>query len=417
MEFIADFHLHSKFSRATSKQMNLESLDRWAAIKGIKVIGTGDFTHPEWLKELKEKLKPVVPGLFKLKDKNTETKFILTAEVSCVYSKKGKLRKIHLILFSPSLEVCEKINSYLSLYGNLKADGRPILGIEAKEVVKIALNVNINIVVIPAHIWTPWFSLFGSKSGFDSVEECFEEYSKYIFAGETGLSSDPAMNWRLSALDKLALISCSDAHSPSHIGREACVFNLDMSYFEIIKAIQDKDSKKFLYTIELYPEEGKYHYDGHRFCNISFSPAETKKYNGLCPSCGKPLTIGVLSRVEQLSDRPEGFKPKNAIPFKSLIPLKEIIADALNQGVNTIEVEKEYEKLIKKFGNEFNVLLNVTREDLEKITSGEIAEGVERARKGSVFIKPGYDGVYGKISLFKREEEKNFSKQGILFNL
>lgn len=417
MEFIADFHLHSKFSRATSKQMNLESLDRWAAIKGIKVIGTGDFTHPEWLKELKEKLKPAAPGLFKLKDKNTETKFILTAEVSCVYSKKGKLRKIHLILFSPSFEICEKINSYLSLHGNLKADGRPILGTEAKEVVKIALNVNINIVVIPAHIWTPWFSLFGSKSGFDSVEECFEEYSKYIFAGETGLSSDPAMNWRLSVLDKLTLISCSDAHSPSHIGREACVFNLDMSYFEIIKAIQDKDSKKFLYTIELYPEEGKYHYDGHRLCNISFSPAETKKYNSLCPSCGKPLTIGVLSRVEQLSDRPEGFKPKNAIPFKSLVPLKEIIADTLNQGVNTIEVEKECEKLIKKFGNEFNVLLNVTREDLEKITSGEIAEGVERVRKGNVFIKPGYDGVYGKISLFKREEEKNFSKQGTLFNL
>ena len=417
MEFIADFHLHSKFSRATSQQMNLESLDRWAAIKGIKVIGTGDFTHPEWLKELKEKLEPAAPGLFKLKDKNTETNFIITAEVSCVYSKKGKLRKIHLILFSPSFEVCEKINSYLNLHGNLKADGRPILGTEAKEVVKIALNVNINAVVIPAHIWTPWFSLFGSKSGFDSIEECFEEYSKYIFAGETGLSSDPAMNWRLSALDKITLISCSDAHSPSHIGREACAFNVDMSYFEIIKAIQDKDSKKILYTIEFYPEEGKYHYDGHRLCNISFSPAETKKYNGLCPSCGKPLTIGVLSRVEQLADRPEGFNPPNAIPFKSLIPLKEIIADALNQGVNTIEVEKEYEKLIKKFGNEFNVLLNVTSEDLEKITSREIAEGVERARKGSVFIKPGYDGIYGKISLFKREEEKNFSKQGTLFNL
>lgn len=299
----------------------------------------------------------------------------------------------------------------MSLHGNLKADGRPILGTEAKEVLKIALNVNINAVVIPAHIWTPWFSLFGSKSGFDSIEECFEEYSKYIFAGETGLSSDPAMNWRLSALDKICLISCSDAHSPSHIGREACAFNVDMSYFEIIKALQDKDSKKFLYTIEFYPEEGKYHYDGHRLCNISFSPAETKKYNGLCPSCGKPLTIGVLSRVEQLADRPEGFKPQNAIPFKSLIPLKEIIADALNQGVNTIEVEKEYEKLIKKFGNEFNVLLNVTREDLEKITSREIAEGVERARKGSVFIKPGYDGIYGKISLFKREEEKIFQNK------
>jgi uncharacterized protein (TIGR00375 family) len=264
-------------------------------------------------------------------------------------------------------------------------------------------------------IWTPWFSLFGSKSGFDSIEECFEDYSKYIFAGETGLSSNPAMNWRLSALDRITLISCSDAHSPSHIGREANVFNCELSYFEIVKAIKEKDKNKFLYTIEFYPEEGKYHYDGHRNCGVSFSPKETKKYNGICPVCAKPLTIGVLNRVEQLADRPEGFVPENAIPFKSLIPLEEIIADALGQSVGNVEVEKEYKNLIEKFGNEFDVLLNASRSDLEAVTLPEIAEGILRAREGKVFIEPGYDGVYGKIRIFQKGEQKSVSRQGTLF--
>lgn len=415
MEFIADFHLHSKYSRATSPQMNLEKLDKWAKIKGIKILGTGDFTHPLWLQELKDNLEPAEPGLFKLKKRETETRFLLTGEISCVFSKNRKLRKIHLILFSPSFETCEKINSYLGLYGNLMVDGRPTLGMEAKEVVKIVLNINKNAMVVPAHIWTPWFSLFGSKSGFDFLEECFEEYSKYIFAGETGLSSDPSMNWRLSSLDKITLISCSDAHSLSHLGREACVFNTSLSYFEIINAIKEKDKEKFLYTIEFYPEEGKYHYDGHRLCGVSFSPKETKKYNGICPVCGKPLTIGVLNRVEQLADRPEGFEPENAIPFKSLVPLKEIIAEVLNQGKETIEVEKEYERLIKKFDNEFNVLINVSREELKKNTLPEIAEGIIRAREGKVFIEPGYDGVYGKISIFSKGEQKILSRQQTLF--
>jgi uncharacterized protein (TIGR00375 family) len=257
--------------------------------------------------------------------------------------------------------------------------------------------------------------LFGSKSGFDSIEECFEEYSNYIFAGETGLSSDPAMNWRLSSLDRITLISCSDAHSPSHIGREANVFNCELSYFEIIKAIKEKDKNKFLYTIEFYPEEGKYHYDGHRNCGISLSPKETKKYNGICPVCGRPLTIGVLNRVEQLADRPEGFQPENAIPFKSVIPLEEIIADALGRNPGTVEVEKEYNNLIEKFENEFNVLLKAPRFDLESVTLPEIAEGIIRAREGKVFIEPGYDGVYGKIRIFQKGEQKNVLKQGTLF--
>jgi uncharacterized protein (TIGR00375 family) len=415
MEFIADFHLHSKYSRATSQKMDLENLDKWAKIKGILVLGTGDFTHSIWLKEIKEKLESAEPGLFKLKNSNSKTRFILTTEVSCVYFKKGKQRKIHLIIFSPSIEACEKINNYLKLYGNLESDGRPTLNLDAKELLKIVLNISEDCLVVPAHIWTPWFSLFGSKSGFDSIEECFEEYSNYIFTGETGLSSDPAMNWRLSALDRITLISCSDAHSPSHIGREANVFNCELSYFEIIKAIKEKDKNKFLYTIEFYPEEGKYHYDGHRNCGISLSPKETKKYKGICPVCGRPLTIGVLNRVEQLADRPEGFVPENAIPFKSLIPLEEIIADALNQGVGTVEVEKEYKNLIEKFENEFNVLMNIPRSDLEAVTLPEIAEGIIRAREGKVFIEPGYDGVYGKIKIFQKGEQKKVSKQGTLF--
>jgi uncharacterized protein (TIGR00375 family) len=415
MEFIADFHLHSKYSRATSQKMDLENLDKWAKIKGILVLGTGDFTYPFWLKEIKEKLEEAEPGLFKLENSSNKTRFILTTEVSCVYFKKGKQRKIHLIIFAPSVEVCERINNYLKLYGNLEADGRPTLNLDAKDLLKIVLNVSEDCLVVCSHAWTPWFGIFGSKSGFDSLEECFEDYSKYIYSIETGLSSNPPMNWRLSTLDRITLISCSDAHSPSHIGREANVFNCELSYFEIVKAIKEKDKNKFLYTIEFYPEEGKYHYDGHRNCGVSFSPKETKKYKGICPVCGKPLTIGVLNRVEQLADRPEGFVPENAIPFKSLIPLEEIIADALGQSVGTVEVEKEYKNLIEKFENEFNVLMNVPRSDLEAVTLPEIAEGIIRAREGKVFIEPGYDGVYGKIRIFQKGEQKNVSRQGTLF--
>jgi uncharacterized protein (TIGR00375 family) len=394
--------------------MDLENLDKWAKIKGIKVLGTGDFTHPLWLKELKEKLEPAEEGLLKSKSQN-ETRFILTAEISCIYSKKGRVRKIHLIIFASSFEIAEKINVHLGWIGNLKADGRPILGLDAKELLKIVLNVSKDCLVVPGHIWTPWFSLFGSKSGFDSLEECFEEYSKYIFAGETGLSSDPAMNWRLSALDKITLISNSDSHSPGKIGREANVFDTELSYPAIIEAIKSKNPQKFLYTIEFFPQEGKYHYDGHRICGISLSPQASKKYGNICPNCGKPLTIGVLNRVEELADRPEGFKPANAISFKSLIPLEEIIADALGVLSKTKQVEKEYKNLIEKLGNEFEVLLNSSRQDLEKITLPEITEGIIRTREGKVFIEPGYDGVYGKIRIFSPGEQKNINKQGILF--
>ena len=843
MKFIADFHLHSKYSRATSPKSDLENFDKWARIKGIKVLGAADFTHPEWFKELKEKLEPAETGLFKLapyrtegsgaglKNSDSEVRFILTSEISCIYSKLGKVRKIHILIFAPSFEIVEKVNAYLGCIGNLKADGRPILGLDAKELAKIVLNASQDCLVVPAHCllpetylhtdhgikmikdikegdfvythkgrwkkvketyarqyngklysikpyyfriglettpehpfyaiksytnctnmshsickkdcayikrrncsrkyfesykpqwikaedikkgdififprfadivkntnqiklsdflakkeyklnndeillfgtranklpntiavnkefcrlagyyvsegytdnrdsisfcfnrderkyvkdlkflmkkvfnfsspriykrkntnsieiiyfskilakifsqlfysnvnlrrahtkclpfwmldlpvakqveifkgwwrgdtgctssrklmnqmkiialrlgiipsiiktskekfneknhkvgdriikarddlfqfsglaffedkfgllkesifqyprfipklnrrhgwidkkyiylpvrdieiknykgkvynlevkddnsyvsefaavhncWTPWFSIFGSKSGFDSIEECFDDYSKYIYAGETGLSSNPAMNWRLSALDRITLISNSDAHSPQKIGREANVFDTEMDYKGIIEAIKLKDPKKFLYTVEFFPEEGKYHYDGHRTCGISLSPSESKKYNNICPVCGKPLTVGVLNRVEQLADRSNGFKPANAISFKSLIPLEEIVADVLGFMVGAKQVEEEYKNLIKKFGDEFKILLEVSPKDLAGVTLPEIIEGIIRVREGRVYIEPGYDGVYGKIRIFSKGEQKNISRQRTLF--
>ncbi len=415
MKFIADFHIHSKYSRATSGSMDLENLEKWAKIKGIKVLGTGDFTHFEWFKNLKEKLEPAEQGLLKLKNSDSEARFILTTEVSCVYSKKFKVRKIHIIIFAPSFEVVEKINVQLGWIGNLRADGRPILGLDAKELAKIVLNISEDCLIVPGHAWTPWFSIFGSRSGFDSIEECFEDYSKYIYAIETGLSSDPAMNWRLSALDKITLISNSDSHSPQKVGREANVFDAELSYKSITEAIKAKNPQKFLYTIEFFPEEGKYHYDGHRACGISLSPQESKKYNNLCPTCGRPLTIGVLNRVEELADRENGFKPEGAIPFKSLVPLEEIIADALGVTAGAKQVEGEYKNLIEKFGNEFRILLEASQSELEAATLPEIAEGIIRVREGKVYIEPGYDGVYGKIRIFERGEQKGFSKQKTLF--
>ncbi|MEK7080338.1 MAG: endonuclease Q family protein [Patescibacteria group bacterium] len=400
MKFAADFHIHSKYSRATSPSMDLENLDKWAKIKGIKVLGTGDFTHPVWLKELKENLEPAETGLFRLRGLASQTRFILTAEISCIYSKGGKIRKIHIVVFAPSFETVDKINSKLSQIGNLRADGRPILGLDVKELAKIVLYANENCLVVPAHAWTPWFAIFGSRSGFDSIEECFEDYSKYIYAIETGLSSDPKMNWRLSQLDKITLISNSDAHSPQKIGREANIFDTDLSYSGIMDAIKTKS--KFLYTIEFFPEEGKYHYDGHKDCDLRLSPKESKKYNNICPICAKPLVIGVLNRVEKLADRPEDFMPENAVPFRSLIPLQEIIAESLGVTAASKQVDKFYNNLTKNLGSEFEILLESKRTNLEKYSLPEIAEGVIRVRDGKVNIEPGYDGVYGKIKIFSR---------------
>lgn len=395
--------------------MDLASLDKWAQIKGIQVLGTGDFTHPAWFSQLKEELVPAEAGLFKIKNHDSQTRFILTVEISCIYSKKERVRKVHILIFAPSFEAAEKINLRLGWIGNLKADGRPILGLDAKEALKIALDASEDCLVVPCHAWTPWFSIFGSKSGFNSIEECFDDYSKYIYAIETGLSSDPAMNWRLSALDKITLISNSDSHSPQRIGREANIFDTELNYPAIVNAIKRKDQKEFLYTVEFFPEEGKYHYDGHRLCNISLAPAESKKYKNICPKCKKPLTIGVLNRVEELADRPEGFKLNGAIPFKSLVPLEEIIADVLGVGVGTKQVGHEYQKLIKALENESNILLQANPEQLKTATLTEVAEGIVRVREGRVTVEPGYDGVYGKVRIFDGENHQIASSQKTLF--
>lgn len=415
MKFVGDFHIHSKYARATSQDMNVENLDKWAKIKGIKVISPGDFTHPLWFKELQEKLEPAEQGLYKLKGSNRGTRFLLTTEISCIYSKNGQARKVHLLIFAPSLEAVEKINAQLGWRGNLKADGRPIIGIDSKEVVKIALDASPDCMVIPAHAWTPWFSVFGSKSGFSSLVECFDEYTQYIYAIETGLSSDPSMNWRLSALDRIALISNSDSHSLAKIGREANVFDAEVRYQSIADAIKTKDPSKFLFTVEFFPEEGKYHYDGHRLCQVHMKPEESKQHNDRCPKCGRPLTIGVLNRVAELADRPQGNRPQGAIPFRSMIPLEEIIADALGIGVISKRVREEYEKLINALGSEFSVLLDAERSVLEKATLPEIAEGIMRVREGRVHIEPGFDGEYGKIKIFEAGEQQAVTAQKSLF--
>ncbi|MDD4899264.1 MAG: endonuclease Q family protein [Candidatus Omnitrophica bacterium] len=403
MEFIADFHIHSKYSRATSRDMDVKHLAEWAKLKGITLMGTGDFTHHLWLEELKHHLEDLGNGLYKYQD----IYFILTSEISSIYSKKGRTYRVHNMVIAPSFKTVDKINEILSRSGNLASDGRPILGMDAADVARTVFEVDENCMLIPGHIWTPWFSLFGSMSGFDRIEDCFEEQTAKIFALETGLSSDPAMNWRLSALDKFTLVSNSDSHSPSKIGREANVFNCDLNYKTIRETLKNKDKDKFLYTVEFFPEEGKYHYDGHRLCGVRFSPEETKANKGRCPKCGKPVTVGVMNRVDQLADRPEGYKPSNAIPFKNLIPLDEIIADAKGMGKTSQAVEKEYRSAVAKFGTEFEILLRASKDDLLKGLSPRVVEGVMRVRQGKVKINAGYDGDYGIISIFGDEEKSS----------
>jgi uncharacterized protein (TIGR00375 family) len=401
MPFIADFHIHSRYSRATSKEMDLEHLVPWAKLKGISLLGTGDFTHHIWFQELKSKLKPEGNGLFSYQGLN----FILTVEVSNIYSKGGKGRRVHNLIFAPDFESAEKINNELAGYGKLSSDGRPMLGLDCVALVEIVKGANPDCFIVPAHAWTPWYSVFGSNSGFETIEECFEQYTKDIYALETGLSSDPAMNWRLSALDRFSLISNSDAHSPSRLGREANVFNCKMDYYEILRTLKERDKQAFLYTVEFFPEEGKYHYDGHRNCDILYSPAESKKNNNICPVCGRSLTIGVMHRVEQLGDRAEGFVREDAVPYKNLIPLDEIIAESKGMSKNAKAVEQEYRLLVQKLGTELDILLNVPEEELAKSCSPRAARGILNVRQGKVKITPGYDGVYGKIEIFGEEGE------------
>ena len=417
MPYICDLHLHSKYARACSKNLTLENIDFWCKVKGINIVGSADFTHPAWFKELENKLTEVKPGLYQLRGSKNGTLFMLTTEIACIYSQGGQTRRLHICLWAPNLAFVKKLNQTLGDRGcKLGSDGRPIIGMSAKELLKICLEIDPHHLTIPAHAWTPWFAIFGSKSGFDSIEECYEELSDNIFAIETGLSSDPPMNWRLKALDHLSLVSNSDAHSLQNLGREANVFDLtEPSFLEIRNIIKSRDKNKFLYTIEFFPEEGMYHFDGHRDCDVSFSPAETKKYHGSCPQCKKELTIGVLNRVDSLATRTTTeINPKQFVPFKNVIPLKEILADIMTVGKHSKKVDAEYLRMIKTGGNEFNILLRLTKEQLENISSKQIAEGVIRVREGKVKLTPGFDGRYGTITLFS-DQEKHAVEQTKLF--
>jgi len=417
MRYIADLHLHSRFSRACSKDLTLSQLNYWAKIKGLGILATADWTHPGWLKELKSGLKETKPGLFQLNDDPDSVYFILGTELSCIYSDQGKVRRLHLCLYAPSFQAVDKIISCLEKRGvNLKSDGRPIMGLSARELAKIAFDADSRCLVIPAHAWTPWFSVFGSYSGYDSLEQCFGEEAKNIYAIETGLSSDPPMNWQVSALDKLTLLSNSDAHSPSNLGREANVFEMDskhLSYDELARIIREKDRTHFLYTIEFFPEEGKYHHDGHADCKVNLTPKDTKKHQGLCPVCRKPLTIGVLNRVSQLADRNQ---PNSAgqIGYKSLVPLAEIIAEILGQGKNTKKVLALYFEMIKKAGSEFGILLDSSEKELSELGLEKLADCVMNVRLGKITPVAGYDGIYGTISVLS-EAQKKIKKQKTLF--
>lgn len=422
MKVIFDLELHSKYARAVSKDMVPERIAEWCAKKGINVAGTGDFTHPQWFSGLKESLEPAEEGLFKLRKaaspKSAAIRFLLQGEISCIYSKKGKVRRVHQLVYAPSFEVAEKINKRLAWIGNLRSDGRPVIGIDSKELLKIMLDASSESYMIPAHCWTPWFGIFGSKSGFDSLQDAFDEMTNYIFAIETGLSSDPPMNWRIPFLDEKAIVSGSDAHSLQKIGREATVVDVDLlSYKNIFDAIKSRDPKKFLFTIEFFPEEGKYHFDGHRDARHSQSPEDTKKAGGRCKACGNSITVGVMSRVQELAspDRPEGYSPPGKVPFKKLVPLQEIIAEAQHVGVSSKSVQELYQKLTEELENEFFVLLEASRDQIRDVSGSiRVAEAVMRVREENLHIEPGYDGEFGKIKIFE-EGEKVEEAQGSLF--
>ena len=421
-ELIVDLHIHSHYSRATSKNADLAGLYYWGKLKGINIIGTGDFTHPEWFAELRQNLEPAEPGLFRLKkeladeiDKTLpETvrhniiRFVPTVEIATIYSKGGKVRKLHQLLVMPSFAAVSEINARLERIGNLKADGRPILGLDSKELLRHTLEADSNGLYIPAHIWTPWFGMFGSKSGFDTIEEAYEELAPEIRAIETGLSSDPSMNWRVRNLDGLSVTSNSDAHSPQKLGREATVVRADLSYDSIIGALRTND-ERLLGTIEFFPEEGKYHYDGHRACNVRFTPEETRAHEGLCPVCNKPLVVGVDYRVGELADelRPSGFEPPMAKQVEYIIPLAEILAELHNtKSVSSVKVVADYERAYRLLGDEFSILRRVPIDQIHDAGFPALALAIERMRRREVVLDPGYDGVFGIIRVFKDNDER-----------
>ncbi|MFH1712175.1 MAG: endonuclease Q family protein [Patescibacteria group bacterium] len=420
MRVITDWHVHSKYSRACSKDLTLENNALWCAKKGVDVLGVADFTHPAWFTQIKEKLVEAEPGLYVLKEPleagGKDVRFMMTTEVAQIYKKNDKCRRIHNVIFAPSIEAVEDINVWLENEGfNLKSDGRPILGIDSEELYKRLKDIDDRIIIVPAHAWTPWFAIFGSKSGFDTIEECFGEMTPYIYAVETGLSSDPLMNRQLSALDNLMLISSSDAHSPRNFGREANVFELEpgeMSYDEFVRILRERDISKFAYTIEFYPQEGKYHTDGCAKCGVWCDPVETKKHAGLCPTCKKPMTLGTLNRVIELADRDLHEMPDNHVPYKSIVPLQEIIAESFGiKSTSSKKVQAMYDQLVEKAGSEFDILLDVGIDKIEQVSNPAIAEGIRRMRTSELHIRPGYDGIFGEVHIYTDDDPPPAARQ------
>jgi uncharacterized protein (TIGR00375 family) len=429
MRFHVDLHLHSHLSRATSKNLNLEHLSKWAQCKGIRVVGTGDFVHPAWMDELEKKLEPAEEGLFRLKPEyerltrdevpaacRAPVRFMLTVEISNIYKRLDRVRKIHNIVFAPGFDAGKRLQARLEAIGNIRADGRPILGLDSRDLLEITLESDPLAFLIPAHIWTPWFAVLGSQGGFDRIEDCFADLTPHLFAIETGLSSDPLMNWRLSQLDPYVIVSNSDAHSPHKLGRETTVFDTECAYPAIYRALSDPDDPGLAGTVEFFPEEGKYHYDGHRKCEARLHPRETIAHGGLCPVCGKPVTVGVMARVEALADRPEGVRPPRWRPYHRLIPLPEVIGEAKRMGPDAKGVEEVFMTMLARLGNEFHILMEAPVEDIRVVAGPLIAEGIRRVRAGEVSIAPGYDGAYGTIRLFEPGERETIGAQASLFD-
>lgn len=416
MRVITDFHLHSKWSRACSKDLTLRNIAAACERKGIGFIGTSDFTHPRWREEIGKELAEAGGGAFKLNDSASPTRFLLATELSCIYKRGGKVRRVHHLVLLPTLEAVDKLTEKLNARGsNLKSDGRPILGLDSEELLKMVLDADPKGLLIPAHAWTPWFAVFGSMSGFDSIEECFGDMTKHVHAVETGLSSDPLMNWRLSKLDNVFLVSNSDAHSLDKLGREANVFEMETpSYNELHRILSEQDVKKFIETIEFFPEEGKYHTDGHRACGFFCEPSETKRLKGICPKCGKPLTVGVLHRVDDLADRASGERPRLAVPYRSIVPLAELVGDVLDVGQASKKVKAMVDKLVADGRTEFGVLLDIPEAELARVAPPDIVEAIMRMRRGQVEVRPGYDGEYGVISVKGKAKEKP-TQQSLVF--
>jgi uncharacterized protein (TIGR00375 family) len=423
VRFVADLHIHSYLSRATSKELNLEQIHCWAQRKGIAVVATGDFTHPRWFAELRDKLVPAGDGLYALSAESARAvdaevpaacrapvRFMLSVEVSSIYSRGDRVRKVHNLIYAPDFESAARVSSRLARIGNIESDGRPILGVDSRDLLEITLASSPDAFLIPAHIWTPWFSALGSQSGFDSMSECFADLADHIFAVETGLSSDPAMNWRLSALDRYALVSSSDAHSPEKLGREANLFDCDLSYFAMRDALRDHGAG-FLGTFEFFPEEGKYHADGHRKCEVVMTPEAAAACGRTCPRCGKPLTGGVLGRVAALADRPVGFRPQSAKPFVSLVPMAEVLGEVLGVGAGSKSVRSACQQLVSRVGPELAVLQDAPLEDLGREGPPLFAEAVRRMRAGEVKRQAGYDGEYGIVRMFDAEERRRLLAQ------